>query len=809
MDALSRFRGWRKRAVAADGDRVTPIAETVQWVSLVYGGASIVAALAVLLAFPASPAALPVSLACIALNGLALVLVRRNHADAGALVLIASCFGSILIALAARGGVSVTAQSGLVLAICSAGLVLGQRAAFLLAALSSLAGPVFREWLPGTDVSADGGHASWLGLWMLQSAIFFSAAALVSIVVAHAERALGRARRSEARFRAIADNMQDIIVELDGERLTYANPEFQRRLEIHSPEELARVRVADMIHPEDMPFVAREIARVLAGGNPARFSARIQDPRGGISVAEVSAGVIVDARGRRRVVTLSRDVTAQRITEDALRDSEERFRLLAENAPDMITEFDPSGRIVYANRAVTDRGFDTQELRDSPFGEWNHPDDRAACLAAFERTMTFGQSAPLVHRVRNNKDGNYRWVSSSASAFRTSKGEMRLVAQSRDITEELELQEQLRQAQKMEAIGRLAGGVAHDFNNLLTVIGGYADVLASSTGDVHAREAAREIGAAADRAAGLTRQLLALSRRQLAKSRIVDLNEQIRGLEPVLRRTLPERIELELTLDPELPRVEADPSQLDQVLLNLALNARDAMPGRGRLRIETRHSRGQHRLQLLVSDTGLGMSEETRQRAFEPFFTTKPVGEGSGLGLSTTYGIVQQAGGSITLDSAPGCGTRVSIELPGAPDGVIPTVVTASRPPRAVRPGTGVLLVEDDPAVRRLLTVLLEASGYRVIAAASGDEALRLADAGPLAIDLVLSDYVLPGLSGVEVCAELQRRWPDLRFVVMTGHAEVPTVGGAGLPEGAELLGKPFTREQLEDTLARQLATSS
>jgi signal transduction histidine kinase/CheY-like chemotaxis protein len=379
----------------------------------------------------------------------------------------------------------------------------------------------------------------------------------------------------------------------------------------------------------------------------------------------------------------------------------------------------------------------------------------------------------------------------------------------RDISERKRLEQELRQAQKMEAIGRLAGGVAHDFNNLLTVIAGYAELLEDPqpTG-TDTVLAAREIGAAAERAAGLTRQLLALSRRQLAKPMTVDLNEVVRGLEPVLRRTLPESIQVEFVLDPALPPVQADPSQLDQVLLNLALNARDAMPSRGRLRIETRADASGRSLHLLVSDTGVGMSEETRLRAFEPFFTTKPSGEGSGLGLSTTYGIVQQCGGSISLDSAPGCGTRVAIELPAA--SVAPT--QRQPPPGATRHvaarSAAILLVEDDPSVRRLLTLMLQSSGYIVHTAASGDEALELAARPEVVVDLVLTDYVLPGLSGVELCVALRSRWPELRLLVMTGHAEIPPAGAAELPEGAELLGKPFTREQLSTLLARQLASA-
>ncbi|HTO08658.1 MAG TPA: PAS domain S-box protein [Myxococcota bacterium] len=808
MDALARFRAWIEGAVAGDGDRGIPIAETVQWVSLVYGAGSLFSALAVVLAFPESSWRLWVSLFCVLLNAGSLWLVRRDHARAGAQLLVWSCWSSLLLALAMTRGVSIAAQSGLVLAICSAGLLLGRRTSLALAALSSLAGPVFGGLAAGLYSGEGSAPTFAYGLWLMQALIFFSAAALVSITVAHAERALTRAKRSESRFRALADNMQDVIIELDHpDRVAYANPAFLRRREI-GPEQLSNMSLSDVIHPDDLAWVKREILKVRDSGSTARFTTRVLTTNGARQITEVTAGPITDADGTRRVVTVSRDVTAQRAIEDALRDSEERYRMLAEHAPDMITEFDEAGRMIYANRAAKDRGMLPERMADTPFGHWNHPEDVAKAVEAFNQTMATGRVTRLVHRALQ-KDGSYRWMTSSGAAFRTSKGQMRLVAQSRDISEELDLQEQLRQAQKMEAIGRLAGGVAHDFNNLLTVIGGYADVLRSSAADQHTQEAAREIGAAAERAAGLTRQLLALSRRQLAKSQVVDLNRQVRGLEPVLRRTLPERIELELVLDPDLPCVEADPSQLDQVLLNLALNARDAMPTRGRLRIETRRDPSGRLLHLLVSDTGIGMSEATRLRAFEPFFTTKALGEGTGLGLSTTYGIVRQAGGSISLDSAPGCGTRVVIELPAAQE--LPAGVTARPTVAAAAPagfGAGVLVVEDDPSVRRLLTLLLESSGYRVFAAASGDEALRLADAGPLAVDLVLSDYVLPGISGVEVCLELRRRHPELRFVVMTGHAELPPVGAAGLPEGAELLGKPFTREQLEEALARQLAAA-
>ena len=512
-----------------------------------------------------------------------------------------------------------------------------------------------------------------------------------------------------------------------------------------------------------------------------------------------------DAEGQTRVVSVTRDVTRQHEVEAALRDSEERYRLLADHAPDMIFEHDAAGCLVYANpRALEALGYEPADSDSMTFRTLVHPDDREAFVRALRELTLHGSPTRLVHRVRR-KDGSYFWVASSGARYQSARGEVHVISQVRDLTEELSLQEQLRQSQKMDAIGRLAGGVAHDFNNLLTVIGGYAGVIAASPTREAATSAAHEISEATERAAALTRQLLLLSRRQLAQSGVVDLNAAILGLEPILRRTLPERILLEIALEPELPAIEIDPSQLDQVLLNLALNARDALPERGTLRIETRKGQSGRFVHLCVSDTGLGMDEETRARAFDPFFTTKPVGEGTGLGLSTTYGIVRQAGGSIAIESAPGCGTKVEISLPAS--AVRPTL--AARAARATSGTAGrdaaILLVEDDASVRRLLAILLESAGYRVTSAADGAEALEIVSASPRRFDLLLSDYVMPGLSGLELSNALRERWPDLHVVLMTGHAEVPGAGATELPRGAELLGKPFTREQLQRVITGML----
>ncbi len=783
----------------------------MQWVAIVYGCTALVALVAIELAFAEPGWRIYTALGCFVLLGAALLLVRHGQVRAGAALLVATCWFPLVFAVAMTDGVSLSAQSGFVLAICSAGLLLGRRAAFAVAALSALVGPIFvglhlRSGLASTSPGAPFSY----GLWLMQAAIFTSTAAMVSITLMYAQRSLERAQRSERRFRTIADNIRDVIIEYDSQdRFVYANPVFLRRRNMTDLEQLADKRIGYTIHPDDLERVTEEIRRARDTGGSALFSTKIATEQGGVAIVDATAGGFVAADGERRVVVVSRDVTEHRRIEEALRDSEERYRMLTEHAPDMIVEHDAEGRIVYANYAAREHGYWPSTNVIGSFGDWNHPDDIEACRNSLRaKRCARGKVQRLVHRMRK-KDGSFHWVSSSGAPYRTSRGEMHLIGQSRDISEEVALLEQLRQAQKMEAIGRLAGGVAHDFNNLLTVIAGYAELLTAPEQPSTERVvAAREISAAAERAAGLTRQLLALSRRQLAKTVAVDLNEIVRGLEPMLRRTLPENIQVELVLDAELPHVQADPSQLDQVLLNLALNARDAMPSRGRLRIETRAGDGGRSLQLLVSDTGVGMTEETRLRAFEPFFTTKGAGEGSGLGLSTTYGIVQQCGGTISLESAPGCGTRVAIELPAA---------TAHAPQRQAAPGAArhvaphaaaILLVEDDGSVRRLLTLMLRSFGYIVHAAASGDEAIELTSRPEVVVDLLLTDYVLPGLSGVELCVALRARWPELRLLVMTGHAEIPPAGAAELPEGAELLGKPFTREQLGQLLARQLGSA-
>ncbi len=375
----------------------------------------------------------------------------------------------------------------------------------------------------------------------------------------------------------------------------------------------------------------------------------------------------------------------------------------------------------------------------------------------------------------------------------------------------LELEERLRQAQKMEAVGQLAAGIAHDFNNLLTAIQGYGElVLASMDDDDPRRGDAMEIARAADRAAQLTNRLLTFSRRERARTELIDVSALVLGLESLLCRTLGEQVDLRLALAPSLPPVVSDSGELEQVLLNLAVNARDAMPLGGVLTISTegleldaglarRHPEllpGRY-VRLSVADTGLGMTADVKARALEPFFTTKERGYGTGLGLATVWGIVSQAGGALELDSAHGDGTTVSVILPaGAVGAPSPGVLSSASAPVQTG-GETVLVVEDEPSVRELISRILSEHGYRVLATGDGAEALALVERHEAPLDLLLTDVVLPAVSGSELAAILTAARPGLKVLAMSGYAGKDIAHGRQLDDDVPFLAKPFSREAL------------
>jgi signal transduction histidine kinase len=371
----------------------------------------------------------------------------------------------------------------------------------------------------------------------------------------------------------------------------------------------------------------------------------------------------------------------------------------------------------------------------------------------------------------------------------------RHIAVVRDLSRQKELESQLRQAQKMEAVGRLAGGIAHDFNNLLTAISGYSEFLASGIEDPRLKRHAEEIKKASARAANLTGQLLAFSRRQVLQPRVLDLNAVVSDMDSLLRRLIGEDVELVTMLEPGLPSVQADPTQIEQVIVNLAVNARDAMPNGGSVTIETANivtDKGSF-VQLLLTDTGIGMTEEERQQLFDPFFTTKA--GGTGLGLATVYGIVEQSGGTIEVDSAPGMGSSFRVWLPSVEEAAETAAVAPASAPAAG--SETILLVEDETVVRQLVAEILETTGYTVLQAGDGPSALELLRRHAEPVELLVTDVVMPGMSGPEVAKAVTAMRPGMHVLYTSGYTD-QAIGHHGVLEpGIAFLQKPFSADDL------------
>jgi signal transduction histidine kinase/CheY-like chemotaxis protein len=431
-----------------------------------------------------------------------------------------------------------------------------------------------------------------------------------------------------------------------------------------------------------------------------------------------------------------------------------------------------------------------------------HPEDRQGLVEYLANdVIAQGRGFQREYRIVRPRDGKIRWVMCGGElSYDARKSPAKLAGTLLDITERKTIEAQLLQAQKMESIGRLAGGVAHDFNNLLTVINGYCDLALRQVpaGDPVFPQI-QAIRSAGDRAAELTMQLLAFSRKQVLQPKALSLNDIIRDSDRMLRRLIGEDIELICILDPSIRMVEADPGQVNQVIVNLAVNARDAMPGGGKLIIETANAGAE--VSLTVRDTGHGMDERTLEHVFEPFFTTKGVGKGTGLGLATVYGIVRQSAGHVNVQSEIGCGTTFSVLLPA-----VEGVAALDPPPEPLPEGSGsVLLVEDEEDVRRLAATILEQRGYHVLSAADGEEALHLFERYGHRIDLLISDVVMPHMHGPELAAHLRRRQPEMRVLFISGYTD-PSIANQVVSAESHFLQKPFAVEGLVRAVSEALA---
>jgi PAS domain S-box-containing protein len=519
-----------------------------------------------------------------------------------------------------------------------------------------------------------------------------------------------------------------------------------------------------------------------------------------LSLLRAASGAVIGTLG------IFKDATERSRLELALRQREAHFRSLIEHGADLIAVLDGDGVIHYASPSHERvLGRPAGDLIGIRFVDLVHPDDVAGVTEAFSRGVaTPGTAVTRECRVRH-RDGSWRLLEATGRNALDDPAVAGVVLNARDITAERQLEEQFRQSQKMEAVGRLAGGVAHDFNNLLAVIIGYSDLgLARLPERDPRRRDFEEISKAANRAASLTRQLLAFSRQQVLQPKVLDLNRVVADVEKMLRRLIGEDVTMVTSLEPRLGHVTADPGQIEQVLLNLVVNARDAMPHGGTLTIETATvaptqearlaaglDEGPH-VMLAVTDTGCGMDPSVLAHMFEPFFTTKEKGKGTGLGLATVYGIVKQSGGCITVESEPGRGSTFRVFLPRVIRSAEPVPEPAPVP--AFQPGTEtVLVVEDEPAVRGLIHRILVERGYSVIVAPDGPEALRLASArGRRPFHLLLTDVVMPQMSGTDLARRVLTDYPETKVLYMSGHTDHAVLLRDIRESGAAFIQKPF-----------------
>ena len=516
-------------------------------------------------------------------------------------------------------------------------------------------------------------------------------------------------------------------------------------------------------------------------------------------------------------IAVAVDVSERTRDERAREEAETLYRSLVEQlaAVTYIAELGVEGEWLFVSPQVESLlGYSAREWRANATNwiENVHPEDRHIVLDA-EAVAEGGNPFRAEYRMFR-RDGQLIWINDSGSLVPGPDGRSLLHGVLLDVTEQKQLQAHLSHSQRMEAVGQLASGVAHDFNNLLTIIKGYSSLLMDRSLADDDAHAAREIQQAAERAAALTHQLLAFSRKQTLQPRVLDLNRIVHGLEMMLRRVLTENVELCIQTAPDLGAVKADPVQVEQVLINLVVNARDAMPKGGKLTIATAprevlsdRGEGESLMRagtyatLSVSDTGVGMDSETRARIFEPFFTTKDVGKGTGLGLATVYGIIKQSNGQIEVESEPGKGASFRVSLPRVEqEPVAPRKATMTE---RHKHGTGtILLAEDEPLLRELGETILKQAGYKIQTAPNAEELKKFVAEHDGKIDLLLTDVVMPGMSGPELVRLVRARWPDVRVLYMSGYADDEI---EDLDRDAGFLQKPFTPMELTAKIAEML----
>ncbi|MFB3815664.1 MAG: PAS domain S-box protein [Terriglobales bacterium] len=664
--------------------------------------------------------------------------------------------------------------------------------------LSTVLGFVF-VFLPGLQ------HAP-----TIPDAIRYLGFVTVCLVVYGLAAALYRAARelhkAHLYFGGVVEISEDAIMTINEEqKITLFNPGAEKIFGYRTEEVLGRS--INLLLPDRYRSIHEQHVRAFSESHDVL---RAMNERGVIFgrradgtefPAEASISKF-EANGEKVMTVRLRDVTERRATEQRLRQmaaivESSQDAIISEDVAGVITSWNPGAERMYGYTAPEAIGRNARILLP--------PGNNHGIAANVERARQGLGSTE--ESVRMRKDGQQIDVALTVSPIRDQHGNVAGVATiARDITERKRLEDQLRHSQKMEAVGRLAGGMAHDFNNLLSIIVGYTYLVQSNTAEGEPlRNAADEIMAASERASTLTRQLLAFSRKQVMRPEVLELNEITSGIGKILPRLLGEDIDLRIYPGEDLLNIKADPGQIEQVIMNLVVNARDAMPHGGKLTIETANvvfdeTKARHHgvapgnyVMLAVSDTGHGMDAETRAHIFEPFFTTKEAGKGTGLGLATVYGIVSQSNGHIWVYSEPGRGTTFKIYFPATQAFARPHV--AQRPEPVLCGSETILLVEDEEGLRELLARVLRDKGYKVLAASNGPEALRLVQEHDSHIELLLTDVVMPDMRGQQLAAELISSKPDLAVIYMSGYTDNALTHAGSLPPGTTFLQKPFTPE--------------
>jgi PAS domain S-box-containing protein len=628
------------------------------------------------------------------------------------------------------------------------------------------------------------------------------------------KRAEKELRRAEEKYRTMIEHSNDLIWTLDTEgKFTYANKQAEE-LSGYGQADLIGKNFDPLLPPGDVQRIS-EVYYALLNGKPQQYEVSVIRKDGSVFVLSVNSAPLYDSGKIVGVVNFARNITEQKLAERALQEGEQRYRKLVESVTDyMYTVQVENGRAKETKHGpgcVAVTGYTSEEYDADPYMWYRmiHEEDRRSAAEQNEKILSGAAPQSLEHRIIH-KDGSVRWVKNTPVPRCDDTG--RLIAYDgmvTDITERKKLENQLHQAQKMEAVGQLAGGIAHDFNNILSAILGYGSLLQMKIEENDPlRSYVDQIIASSHRAAHLTHSILAFSRKQIINLMPVDLNEIIGRVEKLLVRIIGEDIELKTGMNGDVLLITADTGQIEQVLINLCTNARDAMPQGGFLMIETRlmecdelfvkahpYAKPGTYAMVSVSDTGIGMDDGTKEKIFEPFFTTKEVGRGTGLGLSIVYGIIKQHGGYINVYSESGKGTTFKLYFPILESGIKETESMPSIP--AARGAETVLMAEDDAAVRTIARKVFEQFGYTVIEARDGEDAVKKFLENKDNVHLVVLDLLMPKKNGKEAYEEIRKIRPDVKVIFTSGYtADILNKKGI-LEEGINFLSKPISTNDL------------